>query len=185
MDFEWFAWTSLHNHTVSLGGAVGPPCAGSCAGSAGSWTAGNCCVFGCGWWGWSFGWILYRTPCTRVVSHLSRDQRKKRKICFRLRVCAFKSTFSAAYTHLCVWRCVSSYLTSGETFCHSTGRGRVVCRSGWGGGWTGWTSAWTLFHTPCSQSCAPGNKQTRFIMMFALETHQQLLRKMFFTFALP
>lgn len=67
----------FHSHTASLGGAVGQPCAGSCADSGGSWTACSCCVFGCGWWGWSFGWILYRTPCKRVVSHLRAGRSEK------------------------------------------------------------------------------------------------------------
>lgn len=61
----------FHSRIASLGGAADPPCAGSCAGSGGSWTAGSCRAFGCGWWGWSFGWRLCRTPCTHVVSHLS------------------------------------------------------------------------------------------------------------------
>ncbi len=146
--------TCLHNHTASLGGAVGQPCAGSCADSSGSWTAGSCCAFCCGWWGWSFGWILYRTLCTRVVSHL-RDGVGQDKM-FQSWVWAFnRIAYTVVFSHLCVWRCASSCLTSDGTFCRSTGRGRAACPSGWGGVWTGWTSAWTLFHTPCSQSYAP------------------------------
>lgn len=61
----------FHNHIASLGGAADPPCAGNCADSGDSWTAGSCRAFGCEWWGWSFGWTLCRTPCTHVVSHLS------------------------------------------------------------------------------------------------------------------
>lgn len=72
----------LHSHIESLGGAAGPPYAGKCADSESSWKAGSCCAFGCGWWGWSSGWILYRTPCTRVVSHLSREQEQERPSCF-------------------------------------------------------------------------------------------------------
>ena len=149
-----FECTCLHSHTASLGGAVGQPCAGSCADSRGSWRACSCCAFGCGWWGWSSGWILCRTPCTRVVSHLREDE----KVNIRQGVVKEHGLFCDMLAHLCVWTCVSSCLTSGGTSCHSTGRGRAACLSGWGGVWTGWTSAWTPFHTPCSQSSAPGHR---------------------------
>lgn len=61
--------------------------------------------------------------------------------------------------YLCECMCAFSCRTSGEIFCHSTDRGRGVCRCGSEGGLIESTTSWNTSHIACTRSSAPGYVQ--------------------------